>query len=129
MKIGGATGLSGLWALEWAWHTYETNLRCAGIFRICMPNPSIAALIVFEITAFIRTDRETDMARSTRLVILFKNEYTSNFNFFSVFLKLFFIDFVRYCFAENPLQPERIQQNTKWIPIGFRQSEDTRVGL
>jgi len=93
MKIGGATGLSGLWALEWAWHTYETNLRCAGIFRICMPNPSIAALIVFEITAFIRTDRETDMARSTRLVILFKNEYTSNFNFFFSIFKAFFYRF------------------------------------
>jgi len=45
--------LGGLWALEWAWHPAETNLRCAGI---CMPNPSIVALIVSEISAFIRTD-------------------------------------------------------------------------
>jgi len=27
-KIVGATGLGGLWALEWAWHAAETNLRC-----------------------------------------------------------------------------------------------------
>jgi len=38
-----------LWALEWAWYTDKTNLRCAGISRICMPNPSIAAFIVFKI--------------------------------------------------------------------------------
>jgi len=35
-----------------------------------MPNPSIVALIVSEISVFIRTDGQTDMARSTRLVIL-----------------------------------------------------------
>jgi len=28
MKIVGATGFSGLWALEWASHIRETNLRC-----------------------------------------------------------------------------------------------------
>jgi len=28
MKIVGATGLGGLWALEWAWHIRLTNLRC-----------------------------------------------------------------------------------------------------
>jgi len=28
MKIVGATGLDGLWALEWAWHIRVTNLRC-----------------------------------------------------------------------------------------------------
>jgi len=27
MKIVGATGLGGLWALEWTWHSAETNLR------------------------------------------------------------------------------------------------------
>jgi len=48
--------LGGLWALEWAWHFGETNLRCAGISGICMPNPRIVALIVSEILAFIRTD-------------------------------------------------------------------------
>jgi len=68
--------LGGLWALEWAWHSTETNLRCAGISGICVPNPSIATLIVSEISAFIRTDGQTDMARSTRLVILIKNIYT-----------------------------------------------------
>jgi len=41
MKIEGTTGLGGLWALEWAWHTYF--LRWPGIFRICRPYPSIAA--------------------------------------------------------------------------------------
>jgi len=46
--------LGGLWALEWAWHISETNLRCAGISGICMTNPSIVALIVSE------TDRWTD---------------------------------------------------------------------
>jgi len=40
-----------------------------------MPNPSIVALIVSEISAFVRTDGQTDMARSTRLVILIKNIY------------------------------------------------------
>jgi len=28
MKIEGATGLGGLWALEWAWHIRERKLRC-----------------------------------------------------------------------------------------------------
>jgi len=28
MKTMGPTVLGGLWSLEWAWHTDETNLRC-----------------------------------------------------------------------------------------------------
>jgi len=28
MKIVGATGSGGLWALDWAWHIRVTNLRC-----------------------------------------------------------------------------------------------------
>jgi len=48
--------LGGLWALQWAWHPAETNLRCAGISGICVPNLSIAALVVSEITAFKWTD-------------------------------------------------------------------------
>jgi len=28
MKIVGATGMGGLWALEWAWHIHVTKLRC-----------------------------------------------------------------------------------------------------
>jgi len=68
--------LGGLWALEWACHSTETNLRCAGISGICVPNPSIVTLIVSEISAFIRTEGQTDMARSSRLVILIKNIYT-----------------------------------------------------
>jgi len=53
--------LGGLWALEWAWHIAETNLRCAEISGICMPNPSIVAPIVSEISAFSRqTARRTD---------------------------------------------------------------------
>jgi len=84
IKTVGATVLGGLWALKWAWQTAETILRCAGISGICMPNPSIVAFIVCEISAFIRTggqtdrrsDGQTDMARSTWLVILIKNIYT-----------------------------------------------------
>jgi len=38
--------------------------------------PNSLPLIVSEILAFIRTDWQTDMARSTRLVILMKNQYT-----------------------------------------------------
>jgi len=30
----GATGLSGLWALEWAWHVRVTNLCCVQGYRI-----------------------------------------------------------------------------------------------
>jgi len=33
MSVVGATGLSGLWALEWAWHIRVTNLRCATRLR------------------------------------------------------------------------------------------------
>jgi len=40
-----------------------------------MPNPSNVAFIVSEITEFIRTDEQTDMARSTWLVILIRNIY------------------------------------------------------
>jgi len=34
-----------------------------------MPNCNFLAFVVFEISAFIRTDRQTNMARSLRLVI------------------------------------------------------------
>jgi len=30
IKTVGATALGGLWALEWAWHSAEINMRCAG---------------------------------------------------------------------------------------------------
>jgi len=43
---------------------------------IVLRNPKFGALIVFEITAFIRMDRQTDMARLTQLVIQIKNIYT-----------------------------------------------------
>jgi len=43
----------GLWALECAWHSAETNLRCT-------PNLNCLDLIVSEISAFIRTDGQTD---------------------------------------------------------------------
>jgi len=46
------------------------NLRCARSSRIYMPNPNFLAIIVSEIS-------QTNMARSTRLVILIKNIYTS----------------------------------------------------
>jgi len=76
IKTVGATVLGGLYALKWAWHAAETNLRCVRSSESCMPNLNSLALIVSEISAFIRTDRQTDMARSTRLVILIKNVYT-----------------------------------------------------
>jgi len=41
-----------------------------------MPIPNFLAFIVSEITAFIRTDIQTDMARPIRLVILINNIYT-----------------------------------------------------
>jgi len=69
MKIVIATELGALWALERVWHTDETNLRCTGNFRICMPNPSTAAFISQ------RPYGQMDMAKSTRLVILIKNIY------------------------------------------------------
>jgi len=34
----------------------EANMRCAGISKICMPNPSIVAFIVSKMITFIRTD-------------------------------------------------------------------------
>jgi len=34
MKIAGATGLCGLWALEMAWHIRVTNLRCVQGYEI-----------------------------------------------------------------------------------------------
>jgi len=71
----GATVFGSLWALEWAWHSAETNMHCAGISGICMHNPSIIACIASKISAFIRTTGQTDMARSTRLVIVIKNKY------------------------------------------------------
>jgi len=76
MKIVGVTDLGALWALEWAWHAAETNVHCVRSLGICVPNLNRLDIIVFEILAFIRTDRQTDMARSTRLVILINNLYT-----------------------------------------------------
>jgi len=60
IKTVGATGLGGLWALEWAWYSAETNLRCVRSSGIYTPNLSSLAPIVSEISAFIRTDRQTD---------------------------------------------------------------------
>jgi len=37
----------------------ETNLRCVRSSGICRPNLNSLALIVSEISAFIRTDRQT----------------------------------------------------------------------
>jgi len=72
-KTEESTVLGGFWALEWTWHPADTNLRCARSSGICMPIPNSLVLIVSEISAFIRTDRQTDMTRSTRLEILTKN--------------------------------------------------------
>jgi len=62
--------IPGLWALEGAWYAAKTILRCVTSSGICMPNLNSLALIVSEISAFIRTDRQTDMTRATRLVTL-----------------------------------------------------------
>jgi len=43
--------LGGLWALEWARHAAETNLRCATSSGICMSNPNSPAFTVSEIMA------------------------------------------------------------------------------
>jgi len=72
IKTVGTTVLGGLWALKWEWHPAEINLRCARSSGICIPNPNSLALIVFEISALIRTDK----ARSPWLVILIKSIYT-----------------------------------------------------
>jgi len=48
--------LGGVWGLEWAWHIAETNLRSVRSSGICMPDLNTLALIVSEISAFIRTD-------------------------------------------------------------------------
>jgi len=53
----GATVLGGLWALEWAWHPAETNLRYVRSLGICMLSPNS---LVSEISAFIRTDGKAD---------------------------------------------------------------------
>jgi len=74
IKTVGATVPGGLWALKWAWNA--ADLRCVRSSGICMPNLNSLAFIVSEILAFIRTNGQTDMARSTRLVILIKNIYT-----------------------------------------------------
>jgi len=42
-------------------------LRCARSSGICMPNSNSLAFIVSGISPFIRTDRQTYMARSTQL--------------------------------------------------------------
>jgi len=52
---------------------YLTKLA---LHRKPIPSPNILDLIVSKISAFIRTARQTDMTRSTRLVILIKNVYT-----------------------------------------------------
>jgi len=51
---------------------------------LCMPNPNFSAFLDLEISVFLRTDEQTDMARSTRLVILIKNIVTINlYTFYS----------------------------------------------
>jgi len=66
--------LDGLWALEWAWHSTETNLRCVRSSGICTPNLNSLALRSQRSSG--QTEGQTDMARSTWLVILIKNIYT-----------------------------------------------------
>jgi len=76
------TKSSNKWALDrfyvgvWGWHPAEASFCCSRTSRICMLNPHILVFIVSEISAFIRSDRQAGMARSTWLVILIKNIYT-----------------------------------------------------
>jgi len=51
--------LDGLWALELSCHPAERNLRCARSLEIRTPNPNSLALIVSEISAFIRAEGQT----------------------------------------------------------------------
>jgi len=44
-------------------HPAEISLRCPRTSRICKWNPNILALIVFEISALIRTDKQTNRRR------------------------------------------------------------------
>jgi len=53
--------LGGLWALEWAWQISETNLRCAGMSGIYMPNPIIVALSCRDLS--VHSDRRTWLDR------------------------------------------------------------------
>jgi len=55
-KNVGARLVIALWALEWAWHPAETNLRFAGSSRICKQSPKFLPILISEISAFIRTD-------------------------------------------------------------------------
>jgi len=73
IKTVGATAPGGLWALKWAWNA--ADLRCVRSSGICMTILNSLAFVDSEILAFIRTNGQTDMARSTRLVILIKNIY------------------------------------------------------
>jgi len=58
MKTVAVTGLSGLWALEWAWHPADTNLRCVKSSGICMPNRNSLALFFQDLS--FHSDRRKD---------------------------------------------------------------------
>jgi len=66
IKTVGATVFGGLWALEWAWHAAETNLRCVRSSDICMPYPNSLALIFRDLSVHPdrQADGQTNMARS-----------------------------------------------------------------
>jgi len=51
--------LGGLWALEWAWHSAETNLRCVRSSGICTPSLNSLALPRSQRSSG-RTDRRTN---------------------------------------------------------------------
>jgi len=76
--------VGGLWALNWAWDAAGTNLRCVRSLGICMPNLNSLALIVSGISAFIRTDRQTD--RRTWLDLDLYQEYTVDRRFYYLFV-------------------------------------------
>jgi len=68
MKTVGAAVLDGLWALDPA----ESNFR----LHVKSQHSSSYSFRDLSVNTDRRTDRQTDMTRSTRLVILIKNIYT-----------------------------------------------------
>jgi len=83
MKIVGATGLGGFWALEWAWRTFLGLIdrywwgRFVGVRVGLAPCWTKLALRKKLRNLHAKSQYgQTDMARSTRLVMLIKNKYT-----------------------------------------------------
>jgi len=69
--------LDGLWALQWSWHSAETNWRRKpSNLHAKSQHSSAYSFRDLRVRTDRRTDGQTGMARSTCLVILIKNIYT-----------------------------------------------------